>query len=349
MQIINKTEKKDPRITFGIIILNGEPFIRYNLRAIYPFAHEILIVEGAYWASSITATADGHSTDNTLEELYRFKREEDPRGIITIITKEGLWSGLTEQCQAWTEKVTGDYIWAIDIDEFYKPDDMQKVISLIKNDPEITMISFKLIQFCFNFDFTIHSGRDYFKHGIMECRRIFKFGPNFKYIQHEPPTVIDSNGTDLKKIKYINNEQTSALGIYIYHYTAIFQEQLEAKAKAYSLRGWKNKSEYAMSFFENWVNLKKPFHLGWEYKHFTWIEKFKDNQPPEIDKLKQDIISGKIPFKLRDNTDVKKLLSTRLYQFKKTLCKLYERPKVLYIEMISYLKSVIKIILKLKK
>ena len=175
MQIINKTEKKDPRITFGIIILNGEPFIRYNLRAIYPFAHEILIVEGAYWASSITATADGHSTDNTLEELYRFKREEDPRGIITIITKEGLWSGLTEQCQAWTEKVTGDYIWAIDIDEFYKPDDMQKVISLIKNDPEITMISFKLIQFCFNFDYTIHSCRDYFKHGIMEFRRIFKF------------------------------------------------------------------------------------------------------------------------------------------------------------------------------
>lgn len=36
-----------PRITFGMIVLNGEPFTRYNLRALYPFAHEIIVVEGA--------------------------------------------------------------------------------------------------------------------------------------------------------------------------------------------------------------------------------------------------------------------------------------------------------------
>ncbi|HTH93181.1 MAG TPA: glycosyltransferase family 2 protein, partial [Candidatus Paceibacterota bacterium] len=65
-----------PTITFGIIILNGEPFIPYNLRAIYPFAHEIVIVEGAYWASKAVATPDGHSLDSTLETLYRFKKEE---------------------------------------------------------------------------------------------------------------------------------------------------------------------------------------------------------------------------------------------------------------------------------
>ena len=35
------------RITFGIIVLNGEPFVRYNLRAIYPFAHQIIVAEGA--------------------------------------------------------------------------------------------------------------------------------------------------------------------------------------------------------------------------------------------------------------------------------------------------------------
>ena len=35
-----------PRISFGMIVLNGEPFVRYNLRAIYPFAYEIIIVEG---------------------------------------------------------------------------------------------------------------------------------------------------------------------------------------------------------------------------------------------------------------------------------------------------------------
>ena len=36
-----------PKITFGIIVLNGEPFTRYNLRALYLFAHQIIVVEGA--------------------------------------------------------------------------------------------------------------------------------------------------------------------------------------------------------------------------------------------------------------------------------------------------------------
>ena len=29
-------------------VLNGEPFIKYQLKSIYKFAHEIIIVEGAY-------------------------------------------------------------------------------------------------------------------------------------------------------------------------------------------------------------------------------------------------------------------------------------------------------------
>src|SRR3546814_12365174 len=31
-----------PRITFGMIVLNGEPFLRYNLRSLYPYAHQII-------------------------------------------------------------------------------------------------------------------------------------------------------------------------------------------------------------------------------------------------------------------------------------------------------------------
>ena len=66
-----------PRVTFGIIVLNGEPFTRYNLRALYPSAHEIIVVEGVVPVAASIATRDGHSTDGTLEALYRFKAEED--------------------------------------------------------------------------------------------------------------------------------------------------------------------------------------------------------------------------------------------------------------------------------
>ena len=66
-----------PKVTFGIIVLNGEPFIRYNLRSLYRFAHEIIVVEGASEHAADVATEDGHSVDGTLEVLHRFKAEED--------------------------------------------------------------------------------------------------------------------------------------------------------------------------------------------------------------------------------------------------------------------------------
>jgi len=71
---------------------SGEPFTGYCLRALYPFAQEILVVEGAAPAAAKLATTDSHSTDGTLETLYRFKAEEDPKGKVLISTREGFWS-----------------------------------------------------------------------------------------------------------------------------------------------------------------------------------------------------------------------------------------------------------------
>ena len=67
-----------PRITFGMIVLNGEPFLRYNLRALYPFAHQIIVVEGAAPGAAAIATPDGHSRDGTLHTLRLFREKEDP-------------------------------------------------------------------------------------------------------------------------------------------------------------------------------------------------------------------------------------------------------------------------------
>ncbi|MDX9763319.1 MAG: glycosyltransferase family A protein, partial [Desulfomonilia bacterium] len=88
-----------PNITFGIIVLNGEPFTRYCLRQIYPHAHQIIVVEGAAPAARNISTSDGHSTDGTLQVLRDFQQYEDPDRKITIITAEdeghpdGFWPG----------------------------------------------------------------------------------------------------------------------------------------------------------------------------------------------------------------------------------------------------------------
>ena len=136
------------RITFGIIVLNGEPFIKYNLRALYPFAHQIIVVEGASPHAHSIATQDGHSTDDTLDVLRNFKRDEDPDNKIQIVTAEdeghpnGFWPGEKhEQSQAYAKRATGNWLWQVDVDEFYMPQDMTWIIETLLEKSTVSMIS----------------------------------------------------------------------------------------------------------------------------------------------------------------------------------------------------------------
>ncbi len=94
-----------PRITFGMIVFNGQPFLRYNLRALYPFANEIIVVEGAALGAAHHATPQGHSSDGTLEVLKDFIRLEDPAGKVTVVTAEdegspdGFWPGREDRAE----------------------------------------------------------------------------------------------------------------------------------------------------------------------------------------------------------------------------------------------------------
>ena len=136
-----------PRITFGIIVLNGEPFIRHTLRGLYPFAHEIIVVEGATPGARNIATGDGHSRDTTLKTLDDFKAHEDSKDKLVIVTRQGFWSEKDEMSQAYAARATGEYLWQVDVDEFYQPADMQAVIDLLAADPSITAVSFNTITF----------------------------------------------------------------------------------------------------------------------------------------------------------------------------------------------------------
>jgi len=127
-----------PKVTFGIIVLNGEPFTRYCLRSLYPFAHQIIVVEGATKNARALSTIDGHSNDGTLEALQRFKDEEDPENKVQVITRNDFWDEKDEMSKAYAEQATGDYLWQVDTDEFYKVEDMQAILEMLRNNPKIT-------------------------------------------------------------------------------------------------------------------------------------------------------------------------------------------------------------------
>jgi len=315
-----------PKITFGMIVLNGQPYIEYCLRSIYPFAHEIIVVEGAYWASAELATPHGHSTDDTLAAVKRFQRTEDPRGIVKLVTRDGLWDDLTQQSQAYAQRATGEYLWQVDCDEFYRPQDMQKVIDLLTEDSSITMMTFKAINFIYDIKYRLVSGRD-FQCEYVEYRRLFKFGPDYQYIEHEPPTVFDPQGRNLATINHLDKDATARLGIYIYHCWAMFADKVEMKARTYVKRDWEAIAAAMPSWRANWQSLTDPFHLQSDYAYRTWIKRFSGPWPPEVVRLRDDIEAGRADAVLRSNEDVERLLGSFGYRFRRVFVMAWERAK----------------------
>ena len=170
-----------PRITFGIIVLNGEPFTRYCLRSLYPFAHEIIVVEGGHEDTRAVATSDGHSVDGTLEVLQRFKAKEDPQNKVQIVTRDGFWrktdelgNHRTHQSRAYAERATGDYLWQVDIDEFYRPNDMLAVFAMLRDRPNVAGVSFPQLTFWGRPEYLVDCWQ--LRRGARNYDRLFRWG-----------------------------------------------------------------------------------------------------------------------------------------------------------------------------
>jgi hypothetical protein len=305
--------KAYPKISFGIIVLNGEPFTRYCLKSLYPFAHEIIVVEGANKSAASISTDDGHSIDGTLENLYRFKEEEDSENKVQIVTKNGFWSEKDEQSKAYAERANGDYLWQIDIDEFYKPEDMETILCMLRENPEISTLSFKQITFWGGFDYIVDSW--YLRRGADICHRLFKWGNGYHYITHRPPTVHNSENKDLRTLKWVNGYELEKRGIYLYHYSLVFPKQVREKCEYYSSAEWAEHAKKAREWAENdYMKLKNPYRVHNVYNYPSWLMRYKGKHPSAIQQMKKDIERGELSIETRESSDVEKLLNSKRYR-----------------------------------
>lgn len=317
-----------PAITFGIIVLNGEPFLRYNLRAIYPFASQIIVVEGASLKATHMATSDGHSIDDTRETLRRFKAEEDPEGKLVLVTAEdegypnGFWPGeKDEQSQAYAKRATGEWLWQIDIDEFYQPDDMKLICDALRRHPETSCITFQAHHFWGGFDYEALGGlflnRDFQGEPWGAYRRIFRWRPGYHYVTHRPPTVADETGRDITHTRLLKAEQISPeRNIRLYHYLMIFPEQYTRKGAYYERQLWAadrgrlRKNEERL----HEVDMRNGLKIYDHYGTFNWLTRFAGTHPPAIVALKADIAAGRVPANVRHTDDIELLLDNPRYR-----------------------------------
>jgi len=326
---MNVDERKEiiPKITFGMIVLNGEPFTRYNLRSIYTWAYQIIAVEGACKAARAVASPQGHSTDGTIDVLRKFKDEEDRENKLIIVTAEdeghpdGFWPGEKhEMSQAYAKRATGNYLWQVDVDEFYREEDMPRIVGLLQQGCDA--ITFPSLSFWGGIQF-VEDGEFMRTHKAREFPRLFRWGSGFRYTTHRPPTVVDVQGRDLRTQRWIRAKVLECEKIYIYHYCMLLPKQVREKCTYYSCVDWA-----AFEVMERWAQetffeLKNLFRvcntLG---VPLSWLEEYRGPHPKKILAMIENIRAERHPnIELRPTDDILRVIRTPQYRVGRLLRK----------------------------
>jgi glycosyltransferase involved in cell wall biosynthesis len=209
------------KITFACIVFNGNYVLKQLIESIYPYAHKIVFVDGVvkFWADR---GYDG-SNDGTADVIANFP---DPENKI-VLHRNIVAAEKTELCNIFMESVPSDtdYLWCIDSDEIFKPEDIEKTIEILKaRSPHY--VSFKSNTFFGGFDHVL--GGFEAEHNF---KRLLKFESGCKYVQHRPPTLSTENVPNPLHITGV--EMSQQYGVEMYHYSYTFAKQVYEKIQYY--------------------------------------------------------------------------------------------------------------------
>ena len=290
------------KITFACIVFNGDYVLKQLLESIYPFAHRIIVIDGVveFWSNK----GFKGSTDGTKDILWNFKDPEDKLVYwCDVQAKEK-----TELCKAYMKYVPDDtdYLWAIDSDEIFKPEDIKKVMEVLAERKPHSM-GFKSNTFFGGFDHVL--GGFEAEHNF---KRVLKYEKGCFYVEHRPPTL----STELvdNPIHITGSEMSQMYGVEMYHYSYAFPKQVREKIEYY--KGAVSKDNCIDNYFERiWL----PWVLGDDDKRkqiedeFNGVHEFIPSyrgecrtipftgQHPEIIQRDMDALLRKFHAQIHDN------------------------------------------------
>ena len=215
------------KISYITIVLNGMPFLPYCLEAMLSFAHEIIVVEGAVPNCMFAANEDGSSKDGTVEFLQEFSSGKSNVKII-----RGKWPGKCEMQNEALKYTTGDYVWLVDSDEFYRKTDISKIIRMLDENNTISQINFIPSNFWKGFDYIFDCPE--FHTFPYHYRRLFKNKQGAKFCTHRPPTMVwEERGISTEQMNLVSAEVIRDLGISLLHYSYVLPKQVWQKNEFY--------------------------------------------------------------------------------------------------------------------
>lgn len=301
------------RFSAVMIVLNGMPWLPYLMKNIYPHVDEFVIVEGAQAHIRSISDAEGHSIDETVQVIKNFP---DPDKKIRLIQNNRHWVDRDEMFEVGTANLTGDYLWQIDVDEFYLSEDIAKFKNFIAHHPNIEAYSFISRDFFGGIRGYVMGG-EYYRLDYQRWR-VWRWKQGYKYIKHEPPTVLTEDGIDTRAKGFVTgNELYRELGILCYHYSFVLPEQVRLKSISESERSVYHKNAFFMgrsqetlrNWYQNHYVRFTPWEVGMKPLP-SWLEPYNGPHPAEIEAMMTDIANGVIPVKLREGDEIDRFLES---------------------------------------
>ena len=296
----------DFKVSYAMNVLNGEPFIKFQLQSIYDYAHEIIIIEGAYKKFSY-ATNGFRSKDNTVSIIENFP---DPQNKIKLIKKDEFFEDRKEMCNEFMKYITGDILWQIDVDEFYDISTHKYIRQIFLNDDLLDQVSFKFYDYYKTFDWIINGYPEQYI-DVIRVNRVFK---GMRWANQRPPTLELNNKIIIprKKMSGVEMEKNNH---YMHNLTMIFDSQVKDKFIYYNIKSSGIFSSNDRWYIDSWENYSKKFSVAGFKNCLTYLKKREHQLPTIIEdissEIKKNLHKG---FKFHSDEKIKKTVSTKNYR-----------------------------------
>jgi hypothetical protein len=295
------------KISYVMNVLNGEPFISYQLDSIYNYAHEIIIVEGAYQKFA-HAAVNGRSIDRTIELI---KNYPDPEKKIQLIIKPGYYYDRTEMCNEFLKYISGEVVWQLDVDEFYLPETHSYVSKLFAENNNIDQVSFCFNDYFYNTRWIIKG----YPESLGDVIRVNRFKPGMRWSSQRPPTL-QINGHVLSPRVSVSGRQMKESGHIMHNATMIFDNQVKSKFTYYSSM-WSNVSSGESDWYKcTWLSLQNYLSIAGLRDSITYLVENQAKVPTQLLMMVADVGLEKYQgFNLRNDDAVVNLVHSSKYGY----------------------------------
>lgn len=188
------------KIVAAMICFNAEPYLYYAIKSILPHVDHLILVYGAQEEFK-------HQTqDNTQQIITQLEHGIGTTQIIVLGNERGYWDNEADQRNAYLNYIKRldldpDWLWVVDSDEFYKPEDIKKIKAWAQyalDNKDLRDYVYGLLYPFMNFYGRIPDGFNYYKKNDIGMLKFVRWYNDLIY-HYDQPQLLDNIGNSKYK------------------------------------------------------------------------------------------------------------------------------------------------------